>query len=115
MPNDASTIDLGTMYRFDAEVEDEVGSVDIWVNEYKVVKKTKMGKWILISFFPWPKGKRRFVLDSGKKRFAHETKEDAYKAFMFRKEHQLAILKSQIQSVEHILDYLNRHPFGKVE
>ena len=88
------------MYRARSGVFDEGGSIRIIIDQYHVIKKTPMGKWIRI---PYPK-KKRFVLDSGLKRFAHETKEGALKSLSARKRVQLSWLSYYTRVAELTID-----------
>jgi hypothetical protein len=64
---------------------------------HQVTKQTPKGFWIVdLGDFR----KRIFVLNSGRKRYAYPTKEEAQTSFLARKRRQLAILKSQIYHIE---------------
>ena len=84
------------MYRARSGVFDEGGSIRIIIEQHNVLKKTPRGKWVSM---PYPK-KKRFVLDDGVKRFAHETKEGALHALGKRKQIQISWLKYYMRVAE---------------
>lgn len=63
-------------------------------DKFEIIKHTKCGFWIE------GYGKKRFVLNSGNRRFAFPTKEEAERNFLYRTHKQLIILKCQIQAIE---------------
>ena len=80
------------------------GSVQINLNEYKVIKETPKGVWlgydIGISFSNW----KRFVLLNSRKRFACPTKVEAMVSFIARKRAQIRIYKARLESAEMALE-----------
>jgi hypothetical protein len=69
------------------------GSVDVVLDEYRVISHTQKGYWI-DNF-----GKKKFVLGTARKKFAHLNKKDAKESFIARKQKQYKIYSSRIQSV----------------
>jgi hypothetical protein len=79
---------------------------------YPVIKRTPKSAVIMYN------GKLKYITESRnlswvtkkpiptKKRFAYPTKEEALTAFKARKKRQLAIIKQQVEQVEHILHIL---------
>lgn len=80
---------------------------------YHVIKRTPCGAWVYIE-----PGKKKFILNTGTKRFAYTDMEEAKTSFLARKRRQLAILRAQINGIEkavaamqegRIGDYSNSH------
>jgi len=76
-----------TFYRYD-------GYGNLKALEYKVVKETQCGYWIVPCKYAYDKPK--FVLKVARKRYAYPTKELALESYIKRKKHQIAILESQL-------------------
>lgn len=96
MANDLTIVrqpaDPDTMYRY------SVGpGGNPWLHRCEVLKRTPRGKWI--SDF----GKRRFVLNEGRKRFAWETPELALESLRIRLARRIGILKANLQDSEDTL------------
>lgn len=70
----------------------------VLLNWYPVIRTTPQGQWIEDNS-TWPV-KKRFVLNNGTKRFAHETEKDAKVSFLARKKSQLGYLRAQTNNVE---------------
>ena len=69
--------------------------VKLDLHEYPVKRRTLKGVWLSgVSF------KERFVLNEGRKKFAHSTKEEALIAFMARKNRYISILSAQKENAE---------------
>lgn len=79
------------------------------LESYPVVKTTPCGYWI--RDYSRDKNKR-FVLASGRKRFAYETKELAKESFIIRKNRQLQYFKAGIENVKLALEAIEA---GKTE
>lgn len=67
--------------------------------EFRVQKYTPKGAWL---HSPWWKPK--FVLVSGRKRFAHPTKEEALQSFIARKRRQISIYAARHDTAKEVLD-----------
>lgn len=87
------------LYRVYDECEED-GVPYFYSFPYKIIKETPCGKWILLSQHPV---KKRFVLNTSVKRFAHETIEAAIEDYVRRKTAQVRILHSQIRYYERCL------------
>ena len=81
----------------------------IYLHDYDVTKVTDKGVWIRA--FCEEKGK--FVLLSGKKRYAHPTEEEALTAFIYRKKSQLGYLRGNVQHVESVIRQAEHKQGGK--
>lgn len=104
---------LGVMVRVESR---RVGSFDddgdpygtsysqLYAYEYPILKVTRCGKWIRA------KGERKFVLDTSRKRFAHETLELALESFRARRQRQISILKARLAAAEEELALANADP-----
>jgi hypothetical protein len=67
----------------------------LYAHTFVVLKVTKCGKWIRDHA-----GDRRFILDTSRKRFAHETIELALASFRARRERQIGILSARLRAAE---------------
>ena len=68
--------------------------VKVYLHEYPIINYTPKGVWIN------DYGNRKFVLSSGRKRFAHPTKEEAKASFIARKIRQAEIYRARVQDAE---------------
>ena len=85
------------MYRYS-----DTGAV-LHMYTFEVIRTTPRGK--VISEY----GKDRFVLNDSRKRFAHETKEDALASFIARKNRQISILSCQLDTAKKALNLASAH------
>ena len=69
----------------------------VCLQTHYITKRTAKGCWVGHLQY----GEKHFILDSGVKRYAYPTKEEAKTSFLARKRRQLAILKHQVKAVEH--------------
>lgn len=84
--------------------------VEIWLEEYPIVKRTPKGVWINLysHIYPvplepsWTDGKK-FVNLEARKKYACLTKEEALESFKARKRKQINILKGQLKDAEQAL------------
>lgn len=88
------------LYRVYDECEED-GVPYFYSFPYKIIKETPCGKWILLGQHPV---KKRFVLNTSVKRFAHETIEAAINDYVRRKTAQVRILQSQVRYYERCLE-----------
>lgn len=101
---------LGKMFRYQDTVysagnEDTGYSTRVSVNldTFDIIKETLKGQWVQDE----PRFlKPRFVLNHGRKRYAHHSKEEALLSFVARKRKQLRILKTQLRHVREALHYV---------
>lgn len=76
----------------------EGGRAIVAIHSYDISRRTPCGFWIkLLSREIWVKA-------SGKKRFAHPTKEEAIESFKARKHRQIKILQAQMEHAWACLD-----------
>lgn len=80
--------------------------LEIMYEEYTILKYTPKGVWIEHPQYGHLKGK--FVLLSGKKRFAYPTKEEALKSLYYRKKRQLLYLRNQIEIAETVINMIDK-------
>lgn len=79
-----------TFYRYQESMFTS-GSVGLVLHEYLVVSRTRRGTWIDV----W--GRKKFLLDGARKRYACPTKEEALESYRARKKKQIAILERQLE------------------
>ena len=95
-----------TLYRYNAfNTGDEAPRVNICLERYTVTLVTPKGGWIGTRWDP----KRRFVLASGRKRYAYPTREEAWISFRWRKEKQRQILLRQLEFVDAVIKSIPYH------
>ena len=85
--------------------------LEIFYEEYTILKHTPKGVWIEHPQYGHTKGK--FVLLSGKKRFAYPTKEEALKSLYYRKKRQLIYLKNQVEVAETVINMIDNNTFSE--
>jgi len=96
--------ETGFLYRITDEWED--GRVRIRVNRYRVAKETPKGVWIhRCQFSSYPED-RKFVLRSGRRRFAYPTIDEAKVSFLARKDRQIRILNAQMDKAKEARDWV---------
>jgi hypothetical protein len=84
------------------------------LEEFVVVKQTPCGSWIQpYNACPWMRPK--FVLDSGKKRFAYPTKELAIDSYIIRKNKQIGIIQARLDNAKLWLDQAQKVKTGEIE
>jgi len=90
-------------YRYESRVyghvDDFGGSwspprVHLYRHSYPVISHTPKGVWLLAF------GKRRWVSNHSRKRFAHATEQEALRSFIARKERQISICHKQISNAQ---------------
>jgi len=107
---------LGVMYRIESRRMS--GGFDDWgdaipgsghsrlfAHVFVVLKVTKCGKWVRDYG-----GNRRFILDTARKRFAHDTLEDALASFRARRQRQIGILTARLRAAEEELALAKADP-----
>ena len=75
----------------------------IMAQELMVIRVTPSGVWVN------DYGRKRFVLNGAKKKFAHPTKELALASFIARKERQITILTAQFERITNALKAAQAH------
>lgn len=82
-------------YRFEDRRDAwEEGRVEVVLLEFVEERRTPRGAWVVPLRDSWLG--RHFVLDHARKRYAHPTREEALRAFVARKEAQVAILGARL-------------------
>ena len=92
----------------------------VMLEHYHVIRETPRGKWVVnendewrARYDVWPDRRfRKFVLNEGRKRFAHETTDDALRAFLKRKEAHLRHLLSKVEMVKAAMEHARAGEFG---
>jgi len=82
--------------------EDGKCSIEMW--PYRVVKRTPKGVWIVSDTYLY--GKEKFVLLSGRKRYAYPRQEEALESLLMRKKRQVKIIEWQMKAANTIIDYI---------
>ena len=84
------------------------GGIDLEVEVYVGIKKTPKGMWIIrkdwIDYVDQKWVKKRFILDSSKKKYAYPTIQGAVNNFIKRKIRQLSILERQLNDTKYQLE-----------
>ena len=87
---------------------DKYGEDMLEVEVYVGVKKTPKGMWIIrkdwIDYVDQKWVKKRFILDSSKKKYAYPTVQGAVNNFIKRKIKQLSILERQLNDTKYQLE-----------
>ena len=73
---------------------DENGRTEVYFDHYEIIKLTPCGCWIDV----W--GKKKFVIEQARKKWAYPTKELALKSFQIRKQWQIRHLERQLISAQ---------------
>lgn len=92
------------LYRYESELDVVV------LREFKIIKHTKCGFWIAKSHwsYQWT-GSKKFVLSTGRKRFAYPSEPEARESFLQRKRRQIAILTARLEDIEASVKALNEN------
>lgn len=87
---------------------DDYGEDMLEVEVYAGIKKTPKGMWIIrkdwIDYVDQKLVKKRFILNSSKKKYAYPTIQGAVNGFIKRKIRQLSILESQLNYTKYQLE-----------
>ena len=83
-------------FRFFDDYQDHPGTSHVCVrcDEFKVVRRTKKGVWIMLGYGFAHQG-LRFILSGTRKKFAAPTKKEAMESFVARKKAQLRIYEAR--------------------
>ncbi len=84
----------------------EYGKTFIYLTAYPVLSRTVCGAWIET---PYEKRKKRWVSDTGYKRFASKTKENAVRKMYERKQREVKILRNRLAGAEMDMAGLKEH------
>lgn len=72
---------------------------------YSVIKETPKGVWIkLKGYEDCTYQRKRFILNTSRKKYAHPSKEEALYSFIKRKERQIKILSEKLSAAEDLLE-----------
>lgn len=87
--------------------------IELNIEKYEIIKKTKKGVWIytgdVLGGIKCFCNSKRFVLLSGKKRFAYPTKKEALESFKARKNRQIEILSHRLGNAKSALNLARRY------
>ena len=84
------------------------------LEKFTVVKQTPCGSWIQpYNMCPWMKPK--FVLDSGRKRYAYPTMELAINSYIIRKTKQIGIFQARLDDAKLCLKQAQLVKSGELE
>lgn len=97
-----------TYYRYDYQPSEySYGEGELYIREFVVVKHTAKGAWIISKL---GYSKKRFVLNSGRKRFAYQCKTQALESFIARKKRSIAINQYNIDIAREALVLAEAQP-----
>jgi hypothetical protein len=102
---DDYVIAYGEEDEFDSKIPPRVG---VTLRRFRVMKHTPKGVWLDLTW-----GKRRFVLNDSRKRFAHPSKEEARDSFLARKGRQVRILEARLEIAREALKHAEVLDIGK--
>lgn len=68
------------------------------IYRYRVLKETRCGVWLGVG------GRKRFVLNDARKRFAYPTVSEAWESLHARRRRELSILTHRVEYVRKVLD-----------
>jgi hypothetical protein len=95
---------IDILYRYREVQMDEIHSDDVraaskamrlYLDSYPVLKHTRCGCWIALGY-----GMKKFINLDARRKWAHESPEDAMKSFVARKKRQITILRHQLLKAE---------------
>lgn len=95
MELDKNRLGRPVMYRYDAGT-----GCMVVLSAIPVIKETPHGRW-LDDF-----GRKRFVLNEGRKRYAWETKELALESLRIRTARRITILAAQLKAAQEVAHYI---------
>jgi len=78
--------------------------IQIVLDRYEILKKTKKGVWI--RYYHGINKEKKFVLLTTRKQFACETVDKAFESFKHRKQQQLKIYKAKVENIKEVLESL---------
>ena len=78
------------------------GNIFICIKTYRIIKQTAKGVWIENY------NSKKFVLLTGRKRFAYPTKEEAINSLKCRKQRQLQIIKGMERIANNIIQQIEQ-------
>lgn len=88
---------MKTLYRVEHSLLDPLwGNPRTRVDKYEVVKETPEGYWVRLYGGVYMSGFKRWMNKTARRRFAHETVADAYRAFVLRKDYHVAHIEREL-------------------
>ena len=92
-------------YRVEPYYEDYYPASELIFFVYSVVKETPKGVWIkLRGYEDCTYQRKRFILNTSRKKYAYSSKEEALYSFIKRKERQIKILSVKLSAAEDLLE-----------
>lgn len=91
-------------YRYIDLVTEE--GVELYIEEWREVKKTPRGAWVQRFYMGHSIGKKRFVLDGSGRRLCHATKEQAWDSFKLRKKWQASRAMTQLERANYAIEQI---------
>ena len=101
-----SKLELRMYYRYEGRVIGEdlfTHRVTFFVNAYPVLSETPKGVWI------FAKGRKAFVLNKARKKYAYPTVEQAWEAFKHRKRRRIELLRIYLELEKAVLEEAKKH------
>lgn len=84
------------------------------LERFIAIRETKCGWWIVPSYMVYCLENadiyQKFVLKTGRKRYAYPTKEEAYNSYKIRKQWRVIHLRRQLDRAEQDLKYVKENP-----
>jgi len=77
---------------------------------YSVIKETPKGVWIRCSY-----QRKRFILNTSRKKYAYPSKEEALYSFIKRKERQIKILSRKLSDAEDLLKLAHYYNWEEIK
>lgn len=95
-------------YRVEPHYEEYYPTSELIFFVYSVVKETPKGVWIkLKGYEDCTYQRKRFILNTSRKKYAYPSKEEALYSFIKRKEIQIKILSRKLSDTEDLLKLAN--------
>ena len=77
-------------------------SLEMW----STLRETPKGRWIVSDY---DSQRQRFVLDTGRKRWAYPTKSEAWASFVIRQRHRLFYARKNLEGVEALMVFIDEN------
>lgn len=89
--------------------------VELYIEEWREVKKTPRGAWVQRFYMGHSIGKKRFVLDGSGRRLCHTTKEQAWESFKLRKKWQASRARASLDRAAYALEKIEELQYAPRE
>ncbi len=99
--------DLGHLFRYVRNGDSQWGT-NIRCQMLPILSLTQKGYWISDSEYPYNGVPKRWVSNSGRKRYAYPTEAEALFAFKARTQRAIIILKSNLQQAQNYLSAIEK-------